>query len=125
MGSCWTRSRWWWVRPVPARRSWRSSACSPTPPPERPGLYLSTVSEPFDKLLRYGQSLEFFDTAQLGRSVFYDDLGDAVHQDGLPAVLERLDTLIKAASAGHRRDRQLQGAANVRRERCRVPSVPP
>ena len=32
--------------------------------PERPGLYLSTVSEPFDKLLRYGQSLEFFDTAQ-------------------------------------------------------------
>ena len=30
--------------------------------PERPGLYLSTVSEPFDKLLRYGQSLEFFDT---------------------------------------------------------------
>ena len=29
--------------------------------PERPGLYLSTVSEPFDKLLRYGQSLEFFD----------------------------------------------------------------
>ena len=83
--------------------------------PERPGLYLSTVSEPFDKLLRYGQSLEFFDTAQLGRSVFYDDLGDAVHQHGLPAVLERLDTLIKAASAGHRRDRQLQGAANVRR----------
>ena len=31
--------------------------------PQRPGLYLSTVSEPFDKLLRYGQSLEFFDVA--------------------------------------------------------------
>ena len=45
--------------------------------PERPGFYLSTVSEPFDKLLRYGQSLEFFDVAELGRSVFYDDLGDA------------------------------------------------
>ena len=26
--------------------------------PEHPGLYLSTVSEPFDKLLRYGQSLD-------------------------------------------------------------------
>ena len=68
--------------------------------PERPGLYLSTVSEPFDKLLRYGQSLDFFDTAQLGRSVFYDDLGDALHQHGLPAVLERLDTLIKAHQPG-------------------------
>ncbi len=68
--------------------------------PERPGLYLSTVSEPFDRLLRYGQSLDFFDTAQLGRSVFYDDLGDALHQHGLPAVLERLDTLIKAHHPG-------------------------
>jgi circadian clock protein KaiC len=63
--------------------------------PERPGLYLSTVSEPFDKLLRFGQSLEFFDTTELNRSVFYDDLGGAVHQDGLAGVLERIDTLIK------------------------------
>ena len=68
--------------------------------PERPGLYLATVSEPFDKLLRYGQALEFFDTAQLNRSVFYGDLGDAVHQDGLPAVLERLDALIKQHQPG-------------------------
>jgi circadian clock protein KaiC len=68
--------------------------------PERPGLYLSTVSEPFDKLLRYGQALEFFDTAQLNRSVFYDDLGDAVHQGGLAAVLERLDALIKEHQPG-------------------------
>jgi circadian clock protein KaiC len=67
---------------------------------ERPGLYLSTVSEPFDKLLRYGKSLEFFDTAQVGRSVFYDDLGDAVHHDGLPAVLERLDALIRQHRPG-------------------------
>jgi circadian clock protein KaiC len=62
---------------------------------ERPGLYLSTVSEPFDKLLRYGQSLEFFDPTTIGRSVFYDDLGDALHQEGLRGVLERIDSLIK------------------------------
>jgi circadian clock protein KaiC len=68
--------------------------------PARPGLYLSTVSEPFDKLLRYGQALEFFDAAQLNRSVFYDDLGDAVHHGGLPAVLERLDALIKGHQPG-------------------------
>lgn len=62
---------------------------------ERPGLYLSTVSEPFDKLLRYGQSLEFFRVADLGHSVVYDDLGDAVHKDGLAGVLDRIDSLLK------------------------------
>jgi circadian clock protein KaiC len=63
--------------------------------PERPGLYLSTVSEPFDKLLRYGQALEFFDISKLGHSVFYADLGDAVHHDGLAGVLDRVDALLK------------------------------
>ena len=67
---------------------------------ERPGLYLSTVSEPFGKLLRYGQSLEFFDTARIGRSVVYDDLGDAVHRDGLAGVLERIDRLLKEHRPG-------------------------
>ena len=68
--------------------------------PERPGLYLSTVSEPFDKLLRYGQALEFFDVTKLGRSVFYDDLGDAVHHEGLAGVLERIDALMKEHQPG-------------------------
>ena len=43
---------------------------------DRPGIYLSTVSEPFDKMLRYGQSMTFFDADAIGRSIFYDDLGD-------------------------------------------------
>src|SRR4051794_28235173 len=68
--------------------------------PARPGLYLSTVSEPFDKLLRYGQSLEFFDIDQLGGSVFYDDLGDVLHRDGLTGVLERVDALVKRHQPG-------------------------
>ena len=62
---------------------------------ERPGLYLSTVSEPLDKLLRYGQSLQFFDTAQVGRSVFYDELGSVLDEEGLPGSLDRIDMLIK------------------------------
>jgi circadian clock protein KaiC len=61
---------------------------------ERPGLYLSTVSEPFGKLLRYAQPLEFFDAAQIGRSVFYDDLGGAVHEGGLAGVLEHTNALL-------------------------------
>jgi circadian clock protein KaiC len=67
---------------------------------ERPGLYLSTVSEPFDKLLRYGQSLDFFDSSRIGHSVFYADLGDALHQEGLPGVLARIDALIKKHQPG-------------------------
>ncbi len=62
----------------------------------RPAVYLSTVSEPFEKMLRYAQSLSFFDRGAIGRSVFYEDLGPAVAgDDGLTAVTERIDALIK------------------------------
>jgi circadian clock protein KaiC len=67
---------------------------------ERPGLYLSTASEPFDKLLRYGQSLSFFNLAAVGRSVFYDDLGDVLVDKGLGSVLERISDLLKAHQPG-------------------------
>jgi circadian clock protein KaiC len=67
---------------------------------ERPGLYLSTASEPFDKLLRYGQSLEFFDVTAVGQSVFYEDLGDALIDDGLGQVVDRLDELLKTHQPG-------------------------
>ena len=63
--------------------------------PERPALYLSTVSEPFDKLIRYGQTLSFFDANAVGRSVFYEDLGSVLNADGLPGVLDRITALIK------------------------------
>ena len=49
---------------------------------ERPAVYLSTVSEPFEKILRYAQTLSFFDRAAIGRSIFYEDLGPAVAGDG-------------------------------------------
>jgi circadian clock protein KaiC len=67
---------------------------------ERPALYLATVSEPLDKLLRYGQSMRFFDAKQVGRSVFYDDLGSALHDEGLAGTLERIDALVKEHHPG-------------------------
>lgn len=67
---------------------------------QRPGLYLSTVSEPFDKILRYGQSLGFFDAAKIGGAVIYDDLGDALIKDGLDAVSERIGDLLKEHRPG-------------------------
>jgi circadian clock protein KaiC len=63
---------------------------------ELPAVYLSTVSEPFEKILRYAQSLSFFDRGAIGRSIFYEDLGPAVAgAGGLSAVTERIDALIK------------------------------
>ena len=63
--------------------------------PERPGLYLATVSEPFDKVVRYGQTLSFFDPRLVGRSVFFEDLARVVEDGGLPGVLGEIKRLIR------------------------------
>lgn len=68
--------------------------------PERPALYLSTVSEPFDKILRYGQTLSFFDPKAVGHSVFYDDLGTIVNERGLDGVIEQVTALLKERRPG-------------------------
>src|SRR4051794_19698409 len=61
---------------------------------DRPALYVSTVSEPLDKILRYGRSLSFFREDAVGTSVFYEDLGNLLDERGLPAFVERLDALL-------------------------------
>ncbi len=76
---------------------------------ERPALYLSTVTEPLDKIIRYGQSLEFFDpTAVRDRRVIYEDLGDLLTKAGLGnissrvagEVLEAIDRFLKELRPG-------------------------
>ena len=61
---------------------------------DRPAVYLSTISEPLDKIVRYGQTLGFFDADAVGRSVFFEDLGGALLKDGVPAALERVEQII-------------------------------
>jgi circadian clock protein KaiC len=61
---------------------------------QKPGLYLSTVSEPLDKILRYGQSLDFFDPEAVGSRIFFDDLGQSLNDGGLAAVLARTRELV-------------------------------
>jgi circadian clock protein KaiC len=63
--------------------------------PDRPAVYLSTVSEPFDKLIRYGQTLSFFDAKAIGQSVFYEDLGVVLNAKGLPGVLDKITSLLR------------------------------
>jgi circadian clock protein KaiC len=63
-------------------------------------VYLSTVSEPLDKILRYGQGLDFFDAPAIGTSVFFDDLGQVLNAGGLDAVLTRVRALITERRPG-------------------------
>jgi circadian clock protein KaiC len=61
---------------------------------DSPAVYLSTVAEPFDKLVRYGQTLGFFDTDAVGRSVFYDDLGGTLLKDGVQGALDQVEGVL-------------------------------
>ena len=68
--------------------------------PDRPAVYFSTVSEPLEKIVRFGQSLEFFNPAAIGTSVFYEDLGAIVNRDGLPGVVEQIGRAIRERRPG-------------------------
>ena len=68
--------------------------------PERPAVYLTTVSEPLEKVLRYGQTMAFFDPQAVGRAVFYEDVGGLLGTQGLSGVLERIDALVKEHRPG-------------------------
>ena len=68
--------------------------------PERPAIYFTTVSEPLEKIVRFGQSLDFFDRTAIGTSVFYEDLGATVSQHGLTGVTEQIATTIKERRPG-------------------------
>ena len=68
--------------------------------PDRPAVYFSTVSEPLEKIVRFGQSLAFFDTAAIGTSVFYEDLGTTLNQDGLAGVTEQLGRIVRERRPG-------------------------
>jgi circadian clock protein KaiC len=63
--------------------------------PERPAGYFSTVSEPLEKILRFGQTLSFFDPGAVGSRVRYDDLGQLLGDRGLPGVLDRIRDFIR------------------------------
>ena len=68
--------------------------------PERPSIYFSTVSEPLEKIVRFGQNLDFFDRTAIGTSVFYEDLGAKVSDHGLAGVTKEITTAIKERRPG-------------------------
>jgi circadian clock protein KaiC len=66
--------------------------------PDRPVVYFSTLSEPLEKIVRFGQALDFFDAAAIGRSVFYEDL--SAGGNGLAAVGERVAAVLRDRHPG-------------------------
>jgi circadian clock protein KaiC len=56
--------------------------------PAAPALYLTTLSEPLDKFIQHGQNYGFFDSDQVGESVFYEDLGATLRERGIGALAE-------------------------------------
>jgi circadian clock protein KaiC len=67
---------------------------------DRPVMYLSTVSEPLEKILRYGQTLSFFDRGTIGTAVLYEDLGGILNEKGLSGALDRISELLKERRPG-------------------------
>jgi circadian clock protein KaiC len=61
-------------------------------------LYLTTLSEPLDKVIRYLQQFQFFDVEKMGRAVRYEPLGADLVANGLGALLPRLKDAIKTSS---------------------------
>ena len=92
---------------------------------ERPAIYLSTVSEPFEKILRYAQTLSFFDSHAIGRTVYYEDLGRIVGGDGgLAAVTERIASLIKERRPGIIAIDSFKALAAFAEDAREVPALP-
>lgn len=61
----------------------------------RTGLYLTTVSEPTLKVLRFLQGFSFFQPDLFGKKVIYGDLGGPLRQGGAATLLQQLDRLVR------------------------------
>lgn len=64
----------------------------------RPILYLSTLSEPVSKIIKYLQRFQFFDEESVGSKVYYEDIGAELAARGIGALVPRLKESIKSKS---------------------------
>jgi len=60
----------------------------------RPILYLTTMSEPIQKALKYLQHFGFFDESKLGTQVVYEDVGPALAEYGITILVDRVQQAI-------------------------------
>jgi circadian clock protein KaiC len=65
---------------------------------DRPILYLTTLSEPLAKMVSYLQHFTFFDEQKLGHAVVYEDIGAALLETGIRALLTHVQQAIEASA---------------------------
>ena len=65
---------------------------------DRPILYLTTLSEPLAKVVTYLQQTAFYDESKVGSSVLYEDLGSALVEQGIGALVSRVREAIRRSS---------------------------
>ena len=58
-------------------------------------LYLSTLSEPTVKSLRFASDFDFFDTNLVGTGVVYGEIGHVLRKNGAAAALAEINRLVK------------------------------
>ena len=66
--------------------------------PDRPILYLTTLSEPLSKVVRYLQGFRFYDEEKLGTQVIYEDIGPQLAAEGAGALIPLLRGAITTAA---------------------------
>ncbi len=66
--------------------------------PDRPILYLTTLSEPLAKMVSYLQRFTFFDEQKLGSAVVYEDIGAALLENGIRALLTYVQRAIETSA---------------------------
>jgi circadian clock protein KaiC len=64
----------------------------------RPILYLTTLSEPLDKVIKYLQQFEFFDEEKMGGAIVYESIGAELVDKGVAALLPKIAEMIKTWS---------------------------
>ncbi|CAN5422964.1 hypothetical protein BH09GEM1_BH09GEM1_29990 [soil metagenome] len=65
---------------------------------DRPILYLTTLSEPLPKVVRYLQGFSFYDEEKLGTQVIFEDVGTELAEHGPDALVPRLREAIMTLS---------------------------
>jgi circadian clock protein KaiC len=62
---------------------------------DRPILYITTLSEPLDKVVRYLQQFAFYDARKMASAVLYESLGDEMATQGVGALVARIRDALK------------------------------
>lgn len=66
---------------------------------QRPILYLTTLSEPLEKVVRYLQQFEFYDEEKLtSGAILYESIAQELEERGIAAVVPKLKEIIKTLS---------------------------